>query len=98
MPGIAAELAPPAFATSVFTYALARVAPRSAAARVMYDREQYQPLPNFAQPTSAASATNLYFRKRLNAAQAGGPCPPLSAVDLASCEPGLGSSQDQVRL
>ena len=64
----------------------------------MYDREQYQPLPNFAQPTSAASATNLYFRKRLDAAQAGGPCPPRSAVDLASCEPGLGSSQDQVRL
>jgi hypothetical protein len=31
----------------------------------MYDREQYEPLPNFAQPTSAAGATNLYFRKRL---------------------------------
>ena len=31
----------------------------------MYDREQYEPLPNFAQPTSAAGATNLYFRKHL---------------------------------
>ena len=39
--------------------------PRSAGARIMYDREQYEPLPNFAQPTSAAGATNLYFRKHL---------------------------------
>lgn len=59
----------------------------------MYDREHYQPLPNFEQPTAAAGATNLYFRKRLDTAQggAGGPV-PLSADDLARCEEaGLGS-------
>ena len=57
----------------------------------MYDREQYQPLPNFEQPTSAAGATNLYFRKRLDTAQGGDPV-PLSADDLARCEEaGLGS-------
>ena len=45
----------------------------------MYDREQYEPLPNFAQPTSAAGATNLYFRKRLEAAQ-----PPARAAPTIS--------------
>ena len=66
------------------TYALTHVTRRSAAARGMYAREQYQSLPNFEQPTSAAGATNLYFRKRLDTAQgAAGPV-PLSADDLAN--------------
>ena len=59
----------------------------------MYDREQYEPLPNFAQPTSAAGATNLYFRKHLEtedtvteAAQ-----PPARAAPTISAVANLGS-------
>jgi len=42
------------------------VSNQNVAARGMYDREQYQPLLNFEQPTSVAGATNLYFRKPLD--------------------------------
>ena len=50
----------------------------------MYDREQYEPLPNFAQPTSAAGATNLYFRKHLETEDTETAQPPARAAATVS--------------
>ena len=55
---------------------------RSVAARGMYDRVGYRPLPNFEQPTSAGGVTNLYFRKPLDAQ---GPCAPASPGANGAC-------------
>ena len=59
----------------------------------MYDREQYEPLPNFAQPTSAAGATNLYFRKHLETedTEAAQPPPPARGAATISAVANLGS-------